>query len=200
MDLGAIDGGTGAITDLGRRMLAFPVHPRYARMLLAAQEFGCVRPVALIAALTQGRDLLVRQPGSRAEDAPSDHYDMDGESDFFLLMRAWRDAERNGFHPERCQRIGVHAQAARQIGPLFEQFLRIAREEGFDISEKAVAGRCSAALFGFRSVGAARTANRCAATWQPARRAGARSVTRVIVVRRLEVREIESGGGWESAI
>jgi ATP-dependent helicase HrpB len=50
-----------------------------------------------------------------------------GESDFFLLMRAWRDAERNGFHPERCRRIGVHAQAARQIGPLFEQFLRIAR-------------------------------------------------------------------------
>ena len=69
-DLGAIDDGTGAITDLGRRMLAFPVHPRYARMLLAAQEFGCVRPVALIAALTQGRDLLVRQPDSRAEDAP----------------------------------------------------------------------------------------------------------------------------------
>ena len=33
-DLGAIDGTTGAITPLGRRMLAFPVHPRYARMLL----------------------------------------------------------------------------------------------------------------------------------------------------------------------
>ena len=37
-DLGAIDDTTGAITPLGRRMLAFPVHPRYARMLLAAQE------------------------------------------------------------------------------------------------------------------------------------------------------------------
>ena len=33
-DLGAIDDTTGAITALGRRMLAFPVHPRYARMLL----------------------------------------------------------------------------------------------------------------------------------------------------------------------
>ena len=34
---------TGTITALGRRMLAFPVHPRYARMLLAAQDYGCVR-------------------------------------------------------------------------------------------------------------------------------------------------------------
>ena len=63
---------------------------------------------------------------------------LDGESDFFLLMRAWRDAERNGFQPERCRRMGVHAQAARQVGPLFEQFLRIAAEEGLDISEKPV--------------------------------------------------------------
>ncbi len=47
-------------------------------------------------------------------------------------------AERNGFHPERCRRMGVHAQAARQVGPLFELFLRIAGEEGLDISEKAV--------------------------------------------------------------
>src|SRR6185436_766415 len=51
-DLGALKGG--AITELGRRMLAFPVHPRYARMLLAAQKEGCVRDAALVAALTQG--------------------------------------------------------------------------------------------------------------------------------------------------
>ena len=32
------------ITPLGRRMLAFPVHPRYARMLLAAEEpAACAR-------------------------------------------------------------------------------------------------------------------------------------------------------------
>src|SRR5437762_40981 len=70
-DLGAID-DTGAITALGRRMLAFPVHPRYARMLLAAHDYGCVRPVALIAALTQGRDLLVRRHGKQIGDSRDD--------------------------------------------------------------------------------------------------------------------------------
>jgi ATP-dependent helicase HrpB len=40
-DLGALD-KNGDITPVGRKMLAFPLHPRYARMLLAAQEYGCV--------------------------------------------------------------------------------------------------------------------------------------------------------------
>src|SRR5438067_965751 len=53
VDLGAIS-SPGRITPLGRRMLAFPVHPRYARMLLAAHEYRCVTAIALIAALTQG--------------------------------------------------------------------------------------------------------------------------------------------------
>ena len=135
-DLGAIDGTTGAITALGRRMLAFPVHPRYARMLLAAQDYGCVRPIALIAALTQGRDLLVRRQGKQIEDARDELFGDEMESDFFVLMRAWRYAERNGYEIERCRRMGIYAQAARPVGPLFEQFLRIAAAEGLDTSEK----------------------------------------------------------------
>ena len=92
-DLGAIHDTTGAITELGRSMLAFPAHPRYARMLLAAQDYGCVWPVALIAALTQGRDLLVRRQGKEIDDPRDDLVGDETESDFFVLMRAWRYAE-----------------------------------------------------------------------------------------------------------
>ena len=137
-DLGAI-GEAGAITPLGRRMLAFPAHPRYARMLLAAHDYGCVRPVALIAALTQGRDLLVRRQGNPFDDARDDLFGEETESDFFVLMRAWHYAERNGYHIERCRRLGVHGPTARQVGPLFEQFLRIAAAEGLDVSDKPFA-------------------------------------------------------------
>ena len=136
-DLGAID-DADAITALGRRMLAFPVHPRYARMLLAAHDYDCVRPIALIAALTQGRDLLVRRQAEQIRDKRNDLFGAESDSDFFVLMRAWRYAERNGFDIERCRRMGVHAQAARQVGPLFEQFLRIAADEGLDVSEMPV--------------------------------------------------------------
>jgi ATP-dependent helicase HrpB len=134
-DLGALKGG--AITELGRRMLAFPVHPRYARMLLAAKELGCVYEAALVAALTQGRDLLLR-----AADRDTDEFRerlVGGKplSDFDLLLRAWEYAERNDFRLEACRRAGIHAVTARQVGPLLDQFLRIAKSEGMEVRRRA---------------------------------------------------------------
>jgi ATP-dependent helicase HrpB len=70
------------------------------------------------------------------EDARDDLFGGETQSDFFVLMRAWRYADRNGYNLDRCRRLGIHAQSARQVGPLFEQFLGIARREGLDISEK----------------------------------------------------------------
>ncbi|MEO6875843.1 MAG: ATP-dependent helicase HrpB [Opitutaceae bacterium] len=128
------------ITDLGRKMLRFPVHPRYARMLLAAQERGCVRPVALMAALTQGRNFLLRSVPKDVEQSREDTLGEEHESDFFLLMRAWRYADKTNYSLEACRRLGIHAQGARQVGPLFEQFLAIAEKEGLDVTERRMDG------------------------------------------------------------
>src|SRR5581483_7439063 len=80
-DLGAIEGPGGAITAIGRRMLEFPLHPRYARMLLAAGEYGCVPSIALIAALTQGRDVLLRRQEQRVEERRDELFAGAAESD-----------------------------------------------------------------------------------------------------------------------
>jgi ATP-dependent helicase HrpB len=125
-----------SITEVGRRMLRFPVHPRYARMFLAAQERGCVRTVALMAALTQGRNFLLRGVPRDVEQAREDVLGEEHQSDFFLAMRAWRFADQNNFSVDACRRLGIHAQAARQVGPLFAQFLEIAKKEGLDVSAK----------------------------------------------------------------
>ena len=132
-DLGAIE--AGKLTSLGKRMLAFPVHPRYARMLLAAQEQRCVRGIALVAALTQGRNLLRRAESREMRDERQDFLGGEDESDLFILLRAFRFAEKNHFDPRRCSRLGVNGGAAREAGQLGEQFLSIARAEGLDIAE-----------------------------------------------------------------
>ncbi len=131
-DLGALD-DTGKITPVGRQMLAFPLHPRYARMMLAAREYGCVYHAALVAALTQGRDLLLRNPGAAVETFRARQFGEEADSDFWLLMRAWEYAAAADFQPEVCQRAGLHAATARQVRPLLEHFLRIAREEGLPV-------------------------------------------------------------------
>lgn len=150
IDLGAAD-PAGAITPLGRRMLAFPVHPRYARMLLAAHEHGCVPAAALVAALTQGRNLLRRAEGKQMAQERADLLGETADSDFFLLMRAQRFAEQRNFNPGPCRALGIHAPAAREAAALAQQFLRIARDEGLstgprDTSAEAIA-RCVLAGF-----------------------------------------------------
>lgn len=128
------------ITDVGRRMLRFPMHPRYARMFLAAQEYGCVRSVALMAALTQGRNFLLRGVDRRTDEAREEVFGAESESDFFLLMRAWRYADKANYNMDACRRLGIHVQAVRQVGPLFEQFLEIAAAEKLDVTEQRIDG------------------------------------------------------------
>jgi len=197
-DLGATD-GKGAITALGRRMLAFPAHPRYARMLLAAGEYGCVREVALIAALTQGRDLLLRR--QQLDERRDEIFTGAGESDFFALMRAWRYAEKNNFDAERCRRAGVNAQAARQVGPLLEQFLRIAREEGLDTTEKSAAPEAiqKCVLLGFSDQLAKRIGalERCELVHGRRGALARESVVKAPLFVASEIREIERGGARE---
>ncbi|MEI6339041.1 MAG: helicase-related protein, partial [Verrucomicrobiota bacterium] len=133
-DLDATDSATGEITATGRRMLSFPVHPRYARMFLAAQELGCVRAAALIAALTQSRSLLLKTE-KRIEEERAEIFG-EGTSDFLVLIRAFSYAESHGFRLEALRPLAIHAEGARQVKKLFEQFLEIAGAEHLDIREE----------------------------------------------------------------
>jgi ATP-dependent helicase HrpB len=147
-DLGALDEQEN-LTPIGRRMLSFPVHPRYARMFLAAGELGCVRAAALIAALTQSRSILLRTD-RKTEEERLEIFGTGG-SDFFVHIRAFQWAERKDFRMEACRPLAIHAEAARQVKKLFHQFLDIAGAEGLDTSatpasDEAIA-RCILAAF-----------------------------------------------------
>ncbi len=198
-DLGAL-AAHGEITPLGRRMLAFPVHPRYARMLLAAEEQGCVRAIALIAAVTQGRHLLRRAEGKQARADRDDILGAEDDSDLLILTRAFRFAEKYHFDPRRCAQLSVNAAAAREAAQLWEQFLEIARAEGLPIekSEPAPGAILRCVLAGFPDQVAVRMEEgtlRCALVH------GRRGVlARESVVHRArllvasEIREIEESG------
>ena len=92
----------------------------------------------LVAALTQGRDLLLRGGGKDVRDDREDLLGEKGSSDFWILMRAWNFALKNQFRLDACRRLGIHAVTAKQVGPLFEQFLRIAKDEGLDTQPREI--------------------------------------------------------------
>lgn len=134
-DLGALDPKSGRLTDLGRRMQTFPLHPRYARMLLAGAEFDCTHEAALIAALTQGRDILIRNPGKDAEDRRRDALGEPDHSDLALRLRAYSEAARHRFRADPCRDLGIHANTAREVRQWLDYFLRIARAQKLPINE-----------------------------------------------------------------
>lgn len=134
-DLGALEGD--GITPLGRRMLAFPMHPRFARLLLAAGDLGCVRPAALIAALCQGRGILMRAESGAVRERREDILGGESRSDFFQHMRAFNFAARSNFRVDECRKLAIHAGAAAEAGRLRDRFLDIAERQGLALEEKS---------------------------------------------------------------
>jgi ATP-dependent helicase HrpB len=136
-DLGAADPQSGSITAMGERMVSFPLHPRYARMLMAGHAYGCTQEAALIAALTQDRDLLMRRQPRHVQAARDDRLGEQADSDFFMPMRAWHYAQQHDFRLEVCHRLGIHARAARQVTLLFQQFLQVAQAQGLTLNARS---------------------------------------------------------------
>lgn len=149
-DLGAVTDG-GRISELGRALVAFPAHPRYARMLLAAQQYGCVPTVALVVALTQDRSLLLPRPGADVKRQRALKLGEPEDSDLRMLVAAWEYADAQRYRVEACRDLGIHAGAARQVGQVRDLFLRIAKGQDLDVRtdtrEAETLGRCM--LLGF---------------------------------------------------
>jgi ATP-dependent helicase HrpB len=109
-------------------MLRLPMHPRYSRMLVEAERYGCVREAAFCAALVSGRDLLVRLAREDQHIAKArEKFEISDQSDFFVLMEAFQHAQENRFDVDACRRYGVHAMSAQQVAITWQQIYEIAR-------------------------------------------------------------------------
>ena len=123
-DLGALD-HAGAVTDIGRQMAGFPLHPRFSRMLIAAAAHGCVEEAAICAAIAQGREILLATK-DKATRKNEDFWEAADISEFQALIRAFDRAHDLRFETESCSRLGIHALASREAARSVEQFVRLA--------------------------------------------------------------------------
>jgi ATP-dependent helicase HrpB len=134
-DLGAL-GHDGRVTDLGRQMAGFPLHPRFSRMLIAATEHGCVEEAAICAAIAQGREILLATK-DKATRKNEDFWHHEDISEFQSLIRAFDRAHELRFDTESCSRLGIHSLASREAARSVEQFLRLAQKTARPAAEAA---------------------------------------------------------------
>jgi ATP-dependent helicase HrpB len=138
-DLGALD-EANVISPLGRQMSSFPLHPRYARLLIEADRLGVLPEVAMIAALSQGRPFYraAREERIRREQLRQIEDHADARSDYFVHLRAWELAQAAKFNPRACGALGIHGGAARQAGAGAGQILKLAQRVGLDTRPAAL--------------------------------------------------------------
>ena len=114
VSLEALHPANGRITPLGKEMLALPVHPRLARLLLASAQQQHAFEGAGLCALISEKDIAARQssegsqPGRRAVTADR------GRSDLLLRLDRLAEAEQARFSASLSRR-GIDPAAAPRL-------------------------------------------------------------------------------------
>ena len=115
--LGAIS-APGALTDVGRRMLRFPIHPRLARLVVEGEARGAGDAAALAASLIGERDI---RASARASFGGNAGARPDRGADVIDLVDLYREAEAGRFRPDLLRRSELDARAVEEVGRVRRQ-------------------------------------------------------------------------------
>ncbi|PYS99981.1 MAG: ATP-dependent helicase HrpB [Acidobacteria bacterium] len=127
--LGATD-GAGRVTEAGRRMLRFPLHPRLARIVVEAESRGVARAACAVAALISERDIragrvrLVGKEREHERERERRGATTHGSSDLLELFDLLAEASRVCFTAERLRRLGLEPNAVRSVERVSKQLRR----------------------------------------------------------------------------
>ncbi len=150
-ELGAIDSNIYrknkkegvSLTKRGHLMAKMPVDPRLSRMLMEADQLGCVKETAVIAAVLSIKDPRQR-PLLHVDHADLAHKQfLDPDSDFITFLNIWncyylkKDAPKsNGDKKRFCRKNFLSYKGMGEWKDVFDQIITIVKESGFDISKR----------------------------------------------------------------
>lgn len=118
--LGALE-GDWTVTEAGRNLLRYPLHPRLARLAVEAKARGAGMEGALVAALISERDIREREEGAPGRL-------VSGSSDLVELATRYAEAERGGFPSDRLRSLGLSAPAVSAVTRAYRQIAAVSGE------------------------------------------------------------------------
>ncbi|REF00036.1 ATP-dependent RNA helicase HrpA [Thermomonospora umbrina] len=128
------------MTPLGRKLAQLPVDPRLARMVLEADDHGCVREVLVIASALSIQDPRER-PADKQQAADERHRRFaDPTSDFLAYLNLWnhlRDKQKElsgGQFRRMCKSEFLHYLRVREWQDLHGQLKQVARGLGVTVN------------------------------------------------------------------
>ncbi|MBI3423443.1 MAG: ATP-dependent helicase HrpB [Acidobacteria bacterium] len=125
--LGALD-AQGRLTEIGRRMLRFPLHPRQARLLVEAETRGAAADACTIAALLGERDIHASNLFAGGPRAPC-RAKHTGPSDVLERLDRFAEAARVNFAPGRLQEMDLEVGTVLAVERVRKQLVRLCAKD-----------------------------------------------------------------------
>ena len=129
----------GRLTSYGRRLAQLPVDPRLGRMVVEADQLGCLREVLVVVAAMSIQDPRER-PLDRQELANASHKRFaDERSDFAAYLNLWgylreqQKALSGSAFRRMCKSEFLHYLRIREWQDLHAQLRQACRQAGFDV-------------------------------------------------------------------
>ncbi|KAL3417879.1 pre-mRNA splicing factor ATP-dependent RNA helicase prp16 [Phlyctema vagabunda] len=122
--LGALD-NIGDLTDIGKKMTAYPMDPSLAKMLITSEDYGCSEEMLTIVSMLSVPSVFYR-PKERQEesDAAREKFFVP-ESDHLTYLHVYSQWKSNGYSDAWCTRHFLHPKSLRRAKEIREQLLGI---------------------------------------------------------------------------
>jgi len=130
--LGALD-NLGELTDLGRKMNAFPMDPPLAKLLIMSEEYGCSEEMVTIVSMLSVPNVFYR-PKERQEesDAAREKFFVP-ESDHLTYLHVYTQWKANGYSDGWCVRHFLHSKSLRRAKEVRDQLLDIMKMQKMEM-------------------------------------------------------------------
>ncbi|HTA92861.1 MAG TPA: ATP-dependent helicase HrpB [Polyangiaceae bacterium] len=125
--LGAL-ADSGGLSELGQRLLRFPVAPRLARLLVEGERRGVAHEAALACALLSERDILLGSRTGFGSDRRQ-AFGARGPSDVLERLERYREAEDARFEAHRLRNFGLDARAVDGVRRTERQLARLVKDQ-----------------------------------------------------------------------
>lgn len=139
----AARGGGSRLTALGRQLVALPLDPRLARMVVEADKRGCLREVLVIAAALSIQDPRERPTEAQTQADQKHARFRDETSDFLTLLNLWRyvktqqrELSSSAFR-RMCRAEYLNYLRIREWQELESQLRQVAKQLKLDVGHPA---------------------------------------------------------------
>lgn len=126
--LGALD-NTGQLTDVGRKMVEFPIDPPLAKMLIMADDMGCTDEVLVVVSMLSAPPVFFR-PKDRAEesDAKREKFFV-AESDHLTFLNVYLQWKAKGYSAQWCSDHYLHHKSLKKAREIHGQLQDIMKAQ-----------------------------------------------------------------------